>query len=120
MYVYTQENGTYYARAPLDKIECCAPTAAEAAEELKRAVAFHRFRIWHEREVRRATKVAYDPGQRCYVADCREMGVVGTGFTRHEAREKVFEALRKIALSQLDEMERDGTPLPTQEDNGQV
>lgn len=109
MYTFTQKNDQFYARSLVHGIEVMAATADEAREDLRRQVAFAEFRRWHDREVRRATKVAFDPSRRCYVAECPDMGLEAEGFTRTDAYNKILAQLRELAMSQLVASEELGT-----------
>jgi hypothetical protein len=87
-------SGLYSVRSPLDGLEVVDKTPEAAAEQVLvtlriKAMAERRLKL-----IRKLTQVAYDPGQKCYVADYFRGAIVAHGYTRQDAFDKILTGIR--------------------------
>lgn len=84
----------FEASAPLEGITCSAGSPDVALDELRATLSLKTFAAHRMRVIKRATKIAYDPQEGCYVADCPAVGIVAKGFTRQDAWDKFLYGLK--------------------------
>jgi predicted RNase H-like HicB family nuclease len=84
----------FEASAPLEGITASASTPEVAMEELQTTLAVKAFAAHRMRLIRKATRIAFDPREACYIAECPAAGITARGMTRNDAWERLLYGLR--------------------------
>jgi hypothetical protein len=87
---------SFSVSAPLDGFEVVAPTAREAADQLRAVLMIKSISTGRIAKLRRLTKIEFDPRQGWYVADCAAAGLSVTGFTRQDAFDNLMKAITLV------------------------